>query len=441
LVAALNKRVSFTILIFIITLVGFSQEKGYLEFAGKTIKDQKVLPGAHITVFKGSTKVADVVTGKNGKFMFDLEFGSDYKVTFTSKGCVDKYAMIYASKCPADKEIFPIYDVDVNFFEYGQPLLNYDNFKNPFVKVIYDGKKTFMDDEKYVMQFLKNLYIDAEELKRREDLKLEKEKKEKDLEIAAKLKMQEDDKLRKEQIALAEQKAYEEAELLMKQMEDQTRLEKESKNKNNIAAKETGVNQALVKEEINLTIKSEQKKIKEKQNKAIKTNYENELLKTVAQNERQMKQTSFVKGKSKAESNEIIEILRREAITKAKADEIRFDKKIKTKQAILNSRVLNHEMIGLVKTVAGNEVSLKYSSVKKFPKPQDYKQKKMVGIGTDIENSSVKSTYTINVSEGETKTIYKKEKFTWGLVYYYKNDKEITEAQYYNELKIYNVPL
>jgi hypothetical protein len=421
--------------------MGFSQEKGYLEFAGKTIKNQKVLPGAHITVFKGSTKVADVVTGKNGKFMFDLEFGSDYKVTFTSAGCVDMYAMIYASKCPADKEIFPIYDVDVNFFDYGQPLLNYDNFKNPFVKVIYDGKKIFMDDEKYVVQFLKNLYIDAEELKRREDLKLEKERHQKELEITAKLKMQEDEKLRKEQIALAEQKAYEESELLRKQLEEQIRLEKESKNKNNIAVKETEVNKALVKEEVNLTIKSEQKKIKEKQNKAIKTNYENELLKMVAQNERQMKQTSFVKEKSKAESNEVIEILRREAIVKAKADEIRFDKKIKAKQAILNSRVLNHEMVGLVKTVAGNEVSLKYNAVKKFPKAQEYKQKKMVGITTDIENTNFKSTYTINVSEGEVKTIYKKEKFTWGLVYYYKNGKEITAAEYYNELKIYNVPL
>ena len=135
---------------------------------------------------------------------------------------------------------------------------------------------------------------------------------------------------------------------------------------NNIAVKETEVNQALVKEEINLTIKGEQKKIKEKQNKAIKTNYENELLKMVAQNERQMKQTSFVKEKSKAESNEIIEILRREAIVKAKADEIRFDKKIKAKQAILNSRVLNHEMVGLVKTVSSNEVSLKYNAVKKI---------------------------------------------------------------------------
>lgn len=438
---ALHKRVSFTIFILIISFLGFSQEKGYLEFAGKTIKNQKVLPGAHVTVFKGSTKVADVVTGKNGKFMFDLEFGVDYKVTFTSPGCVDMYAMIYASKCPADKEIFPIYDVDVNFFEYGQPLINYDNFKNPFVKVIYDGKKMFMDDEKYVEQFLKNLYIDAEELKRREELKLEKEKHEKELEIAAKLKMQEDEKLRKEQIALAEQKAYEEAELLRKQLEEQMKLEKESKNKNNIAVKETEVNQSLVKEEINLTIKKEQTKIKEKQNKAIKTNYENELLKMVAQNEKQMKQSSFVKEKAKAESNEIIEILRREAITKAKADEVRFDKKIKAKQAILNSRVLNHDMVGLVKTVAGNEVSLKSGSIKKFPKANDYRQKKMVGITTDTENSSFKSTYTVHVSEGDNKTDYKKEKYSWGLIYYYKNNKEITEEQYYNELKIYNVPL
>ena len=50
------------------------------------------------------------------------------------------------------------------------------------------------------------------QLKRREDLKLEKEHHDKELEIAAKLKMQEDEKLRKEQIALAEQKSYEEAE-------------------------------------------------------------------------------------------------------------------------------------------------------------------------------------------------------------------------------------
>jgi hypothetical protein len=197
----------------------------------------------------------------------------------------------------------------------------------------------------------------------------------------------------------------------------------------------------MVKEEIKLTIKSEQKKIIEKQNKAIKTSYENDLLKMVAQNERKMKQTSFVKDKAVAEKNEIIEILRRAAVVKAKADEVRFDKKIRAKQATLNSHILNHELVGLVKTVARNEVSFKFNSVKRFPKTADYKQRSMVGITTDTENTAFKSIYTINVSEGETKTIYKKEKYSWGLIYYSKNNIEITKQVYFNELTLYNVPL
>ena len=405
------------------------------------MKNQKILPGAHVTVFKGTTKVTEVTTGKNGKFMFDLDLGADYKITFTSSGCVDMYVMIYGSKCPADKVIFPIYDVDVTFFDYGHPMLNYDNFKNPFTKLIYDGKKIFMDDEKYVDQFLKNLYIDAEEMQKREELKIEKEHQEKAKELQAKLKLQEDEKLRKEQIALAEQKAYEEAEMLRKQLEEQARVEKERRTKNNIAEKQSEVTQSLVKEEINLTIKNEQKKIKEKQNKAIKTDYENSLLKMVAENEKKMKQVSFDNEKMNMEKEEVIAILYREATTKAKADEILFSNKIKTKQATLNSRVLNHELVGLVKTTATNEVVFKYNSIKNFPIAKEYKQRKMVGITTDIENTSLKSTYTINVSEGETKTIYKKEKYSWGLTYYFKNEKEITEQEYYNELSLYNVPL
>lgn len=416
-----------------------AQEKGYLEFAGKTMKDQKPLGGAHITVYKGSSKVTDVTTGKNGKFMFDLEFGADYKVTFTSPGSADMYCMIYASKCPADKSIFPIYDIDVAFFEFGKPTVNYENFKNPFTKIIFDGKKTFRDDEKYVEQFLKNLYIDPEEMKKIEELKLEKEKQEK--ELLAKLRLAEEEKLRKEQIAMAELKAKEEAEMLKKQIEEQNRIEKENNAKNNVNIKESEANQALVKEEVKLTINKEQKKIKEKQNKAIKTNYENDLLKMVAENEKQLKQSTFVKERKEAENNEIIEILRQEAITKAKADEIRFDQKVKAKQAILHSRILNHEVTGLVKTVAHNQASYRRASVKKFPEAKNYAAKKIIGITTDSENQTFKNIYTVTVSEGDSKTIYRKEKYSWGLIYYFKNDKEIKEEDYFKELSLYNVPL
>jgi len=161
----------------------------------------------------------------------------------------------------------------------------------------------------------------------------------------------------------------------------------------------------------------------------------------VAENEKQLKQNTFAKERKEAENNEVIEILRQEAITKAKADEIRFDKKVKAKQAILHSRILNHEVTGLVKTVAHNQASYRKASVKTFPEAKNYKAKKMVGITTDSENQTFKNLYTITVSEGETKTVYRKEKYTWGLIYYFKNDKEIKEEDYFKELSLYNVPL
>src|ERR1700758_1163541 len=120
---------------FLLPFAFFAQDRGYLEFAGRCVKDKVPLKGATISIYKGSTKVTELNTPKNGKFQFFLDFkGVDYKVVFTYPGCPDMYLMIYSSKCPLDKEIFPIYDIDVNFFEYGKPTINYANFKNPFTK-------------------------------------------------------------------------------------------------------------------------------------------------------------------------------------------------------------------------------------------------------------------------------------------------------------------
>ena len=45
--------------------------------------------------------------------------------------------------------------------------------------------------------------------------------------------------------------------------------------------------------------------------------------------------------------------------------------------------------------------------------------------------------YTI--SNGNKKTTYKRDSFNWGLNYYYKNDKEISEIDYLKELSQYNI--
>ncbi len=455
------------LLCMLVLPAAYAQHDGYLEFSGKTVKKASPFEGAKVTVFKGSTRVGELTTPKNGKFSFDLELGVDYKVTFSAPGCVDMFMFIYASKCAADKVIFPIYDIEVNFFEYGQSSIDYAHFaKNPITKVIFDGNKSFRDDEQYVTGFLKGIYITPDELQKREDEQLAKDKAEKErlaalakaekdkqaaeaaanaekhrLELLQKQKAEEEERIRLEQIAAAEKKARDEAEALARLMKEKNKLEKKNENKGVVTKKEKESNQSLVKEEVKLTIEKEQKKLKEKQNRAIKASYESDLLKQVAENERLSKEGNMKKLKEKAEANEVIEILSQEAMVKAKSHETRQQLKLKNKQSVLNSRIINQELTALIKVVAYNDLSVKTEQHKTYPLVKNYKPRTMIGITTDTEVQQVKTIYTINVFEVETKTVYKKEKYSWGLVYYYRNNQEITETEYYNAIAPYNIPL
>lgn len=428
---------NFLLLVFVFSMFsGLGQDKGFLEFSGKCIKDRQPLKGAHITLFKNGTKVTELNTGKNGKFDFYLDFGSDYKITFSYPGCVDMYLTVGAGAVPEFKEIYPIYVVDVTFFDLGKTNINYPLFRSPFTKVQYDGKKGFRDDEAYVNDFLKNLFIDPEEIKRQEELlALEKQQKE----MAEKLKLEYEERIRKEQLEIAQKKAQEEAERMKKLLEQENKsLANADKS---ITEKENTAKNSMLTEEIKLTLEKEKKNIKEKQNKAVKAIYESDLLKIVATNERETRAEAFFKGKKDAESNEVIETLKKEAEVKAKSEQVVFESKTRSKEAVLNSRLKNQEIIGLIKTVAYNERYDRYGKVKNFPSASAYKPKGMVGVTTDLEETQFKSVYTITLSEGKTQTIYRKEKFSWGLVYYYCNNKEISELEYRKAVSAYNVPL
>ncbi len=426
---------------FLLPFAFYAQDKGYLEFAGRCVKDNVPLKGATISIYKGSTKVTELSTPKNGKFQFFLDFkGVDYKVVFTYPGCPDMYLLIYSGKCPENKEIFPIYDIDVNFFDFGKPTINYANFKNPFTKILFDGKKSFRDDEAYVADFLQNLYIDVEEIKRRdEQLAIEHHKKE----LEAKMKLEVEEKLRQQQLAEAQKKSQEEADKLKKQFEEADRLKKQNEAKNVVVnkEKESETQESMVSKEVELTLDKEKRNSKEKQNKAIRATYESDLLKIVATNERTTKVAEFAKKKNDATRNEVIETLKKEAETKATSEQILFDSKMRNKQVLFNSQVRNQEMVSLIKQTAYNDMKNHYKSVKKFPEIKNYKPPGLVGITTDVEQTNFKTIYTINLSSGNKKTSYRKEKFSWGVTYYYKNEKTITEQQYIQEISPYNIAL
>ncbi len=413
-------------------------QDGALELDGRCIKDNAPIKGALVSVYKGSTKVTELTTPKNGKFQFFLPYGVDYKVLFTFPGCPDMFLMIYASKYPTDPDIEPIYDIDVNFFDYGKPTINYSNFKNPFTKVLFDGKKRYTDDENYAADFLANLYIDPEVIKKREEaLALEKQKKE----LEAKMKLDNEEKNRQQQLAEAQKKAEEEAERIRKQLEEKNKQDKQNDPKNAVSNKENDSKESMVSEEVKLTIDKEKRNIKEKQNKAVKAAYENDLLKIVATNERKTKEAEYVKKKDNATSNEIIETLKREAETKAMSEQIMFDSKMRNKQAVFNRGIKNQEMVTLIKQTALNSREIRAHKVKKFPEAKSYRPPGLLGVSTDVERSTFKTVYTITLSGVNQKIVYRKEKFSWGVTYYYKNDKEITEKEYLKEVSPYNIPL
>ncbi len=84
---------------------------------------------------------------------------------------------------------------------------------------------------------------------------------------------------------------------------------------------------------------------------------------------------------------------------------------------------------------------MKADKITRFPDPAMYKPKSILGITTELETQTFKSVYTVNVFEGRSKTTYRKEKFNWGMVYYYKNNIELTELDYKKEVSLLNVPL
>jgi hypothetical protein len=426
-------RLSLLLILLFLPHQTYAQAPGMLEFSGKLVKDGKPLSGATVTVYRNGTIEQEVLKpGKNGKFRCYLVFGVDYKIAFSYPGCVDMHLMVYTSKLPKQRsDLFPLYETEIPFFETNDPAVRVSKFKNPFTKVIYDGKKAFMDDEAYLAAFTKDLLIDQAELARLKAEKEAKEKAEKDkLDAAEKAKKDLEEKARKDAEAkfLAEIKAKEE-ELAREAELARLRAEAESKETEN---------QTMETEAMRLQREKQAKELLAKKNREIKSKYENELLKLVAENERMAKQKAFNKQKNEARTNTVIEQMRRETELKAKADKLREDIKLKKKKELENKQYKSSEMRKLVEAAAFAERSVRISRGKGTPDTKDYVRKELPNVTVTIDEGIVKTTRTTVVTQGKKLDTYRKEIYFWGNVYWYKNDIEITESTYNKEINYFS---
>jgi hypothetical protein len=411
-----------------------AQAPGMLEFSGRAVKDGKPLPGAVVTVYRGGTiEQQKVKVGKNGKFSVNLVFGVDYKITFSYPGCVDMYLMVYTGKLPKERnDIYPLYETEIPFFETTTNAVRVEKYKNPFTKIIYDGKKAFMDDEAYLAQFTKDILIDPNEQAKLMAEKLAKEKAEKDkLEAAEKAKKDAEEKARKdaEEKLLAEQKAKEDA---IAKANELARLKEESERQKLHVEEET-----METEAIRLQHEKEAKGVLAKKNKEIKTNYENDLLKMVAENERNAKQKALNQQKWDARSNTVINQMRKETELKAEADKLRQEQKLKQKKTLENKQYKINQMRKLVEAAAFAERSVRISNQKTLPDVNGYLRKELPNVAVTVDDGIIKTVRTTTVTQGRQLDIYRKETYFWSSVYCYKNNIQIDEATYNKEISFY----
>jgi hypothetical protein len=423
----------FVFLSFFFLQESFAQAPGMLEFSGKAVKDNKPLAGAVVTVYRnGTVQQEQLKTGKNGKFRLYLVFGVDYKITFSYPGCVDMYLLVYTGKVSKERsDLFPLYQTEIPFFETTTSAIRLSKFKNPFTKIVFDGKKAFKDDDAYLADFTKDVLITSSEQATLLAEKKAKEKEEKDkLEAELKAKKEAEEKAKNdlEEKLLAEQKAREEA--LVKAAE-LARLKRESENQ------QQNENQSMETEAIRLQKEKEAKALLAKKNKEIKTNYENDLLKMVAENERTAKQKDFSKNKQQARANTVIEQMRRENDLKGKADKLIEEQKLKKKQLLANQQYKQVQMRKLVEAAAFAERSVRIGNQKSLPDTKDYKTKPQPNVLVTIDDGVFTTIRTTVVTQGKRLDTYRKETFFWGAVHCYKNEIEIPQTQYNVEIAYY----
>lgn len=395
--------------------------QGDMRFVGTTTKDNHALPGATVNVTMDGHEFKTLVTGKSGKFKLDLDLGHQYRMNFSAQGCIDMF-MTLDLRVPPDKMgLYPAYAAEIPFFEPNSKTVKVGKYKDqPFIKVVFDGKHDFGDDPTY--KFTDNLLVDPAEEARKQAAIAEAERKAK--EEADRLAREDAERKAKE---LAEKKVLEEAVAKAKDAESRKKAEDALK------AKEQ---ETMETEAMRLEREKQDKQALEKKNRNIKTQYENDLLKMVAESEKKANLQKYTKMKDESQANSIIQVMRKEAELKAATEMIRQAEREKREQTLGNKQVKSTQMKKLVEAAALTQRTIRVTQSLK-PEATSYKHIAKPNIVVSVVDGVLSDIRSTIITSGNSKIEFKKETYFWGSNYYYKDKVEIDEKTYTTELAKY----
>ncbi len=402
---------------------------GFLEVKGSTFYQKKPFAAATIQVYRDGKKYDEIKGAKKGKFDLELDYGHEYVIKFISVGHIPMY-MNVSTKIPKSKlPLFATYVIDmVTFYDTDDATINPLAFNDPITKVMwYPKENVFRDDEDYLKHFAFELksFDKINAIKNAEAMK---KKAEEDARIAAELKAKQD----------------QEARLLAEQLKHKKEVEQNSQIVNNDAKNKPA--EKIKAEEPPQTFETEQhkalinKKAKEEQisrNKSVKQTYENDLIKTVAEETRRMREIAYLKKKGELEALEKIERINTEYSLKQSSHYIINSRKNAYLKLASYHAIKAVEMNRLILTIADNSTYIDEAKAKKGTYAKGQVNNFRPAIIHATEESIFKTTKRTTVKGLNQTDIYHKDTYLWGITYCYKNNIAIDEKTYLNETSKY----
>ena len=313
--------------------------------------------------------------------------------------------MTVSAKIPKSKlPLFATYVIDmVTFYDKDDATVNALAFNEPITKVKwYPEDNVFRDDEEYLKHF-------AFELKSFEKINAirDAEAAKKQAEEAAK------------QAAALRAQQEREAKILAEQQKHKTETEQNNQQVAHTNPSAKKIIENVKTEETPQTFESEQqkalinKKAKEEQitrNKSVKQTYENDLIKTVAEETRRMREIAYLKKKGELEALEKIERINTEYSLKQATHDIQNSRKNASLKMASYHAIKAIEMNKLILTIVDNSTSIDQEKAKKGTYNHNRIDYFRPAVIASTEEYTFKTIKRITVKALHKTTVYDKQK-------------------------------
>jgi len=131
---------------------------GQITLIGHTKLNNSPLTNTGIFLKEGNTIVKNFNTQKKSDFMLKLDFGKVYRIYFQHANSPVMFLEVVADNIPQDKMDYRMgYELNVPFYNSNDNDIDTAVFKDPFHRVVYNGKTGMTEDKEYNDKFAKSI--------------------------------------------------------------------------------------------------------------------------------------------------------------------------------------------------------------------------------------------------------------------------------------------